>query len=96
MNSVGFGRLAVKVLFTAALAAGCIWYLSDAASQSTSPANLLLILPATLIVVVLCVGVIVDDVLAWRRADRAACEAERLDWAVSGADGPVALYVSWC
>jgi|GEM_PF-5586490 hypothetical protein len=95
MNSLGYRRLAAKVLFTSGLAVGCIWYLADAASQSTNTANLLLILPATLIAVVLCVAVIVEDVVTWRRAVRAggAAAAQRLDWRVPVLMAVVGLYV---
>jgi hypothetical protein len=96
MNSVGFRRLAAKVLFTSALAVGCIWYLADAASQSTNAANLLLILPAALITVALCVAVIVEDVVTWRRASHAggaAAWTERLDWRVPVLMALVGLYV---
>ena len=59
-------RLIPKILFTCALAAGCLLYLWDAASQSTRAANLLLLLPATLIAVLLSVSVIAEDIIEWR------------------------------
>lgn len=96
MISIGFRRLVAKILFTSVLAVGCIWYLADAASQSTNAANLLLILPATLITVALCVAVIVQDIVTWRRASRAGDAAEwteRLDWRVPVLMALVGLYV---
>ncbi len=94
MTSEGLKRLAPRLLFTASLAGGCIWYLWDAASQSTNTANLLLLLPATVIAVILSVAVIVEDVVAWRRSQKAEDgEGEdKLDLRIPILMGLVGLY----
>ena len=75
-----------RVLFTSALGAACLWYLRDAAAQSTHATNLVLLLPATLIAVLLCVAVIAEDVVQSRRLasaeDKAKVVGAKLDWRV--------------
>lgn len=78
------------MLFAAALAAGCLWYLWDSYSVSARTANLLLVLPASLLAVGLCGAVILEDVLAARKTAaraRAAAAAEAPDRTPDAAPG---------
>lgn len=58
-----------SLVFTAGLGGACLLYLWDAASQSLSPLNLLLLLPLTLLGVLLCALVIHQDVREALRED---------------------------
>lgn len=86
-----------RVLFTFGLCGISIWYLWDAALQSTSATNLVLLLPATVIAVLLSVAVIADEVAKVRRMDgteRSAKNADRkLDWRIPTLMALVGLYV---
>lgn len=70
-------RFGPSLLFVASLGAACLWYLWDAASLSTRATNLVLILPATLIGVLLCVVVAIEEIVEKRRHETTRDAGER-------------------